>query len=104
MPVDPRERDPRFPDRPNHEDFFTLSEAVQEIDQQADDGESILDIMGVDQESIEYMLNARIALFDKLSQMQGRGVMDLEILGVTYLDAFVLGKRFAEIRSNQKEE
>ena len=94
---DPRKRDPRFPDRPTHQDFIDLSEAIQELDGRADEGvESFEDIMGVDPASLRYIMDARVGM-----ALDNSGVTPVlaPLLKSVYMDAFTLGKRFAERRA-----
>lgn len=107
---DPRERDPRFPDRPTHEDYITLSELVQATDREAEvEHRPIPEIVGVDMPSILYFIENRLGtLSNRLMQEAGpadRGrLISLNLpknpmFMSIYLDAFTLGKRFAETRA-----
>lgn len=99
---DPRARDPRFPDRPTHEDFIRLSEAVQTHDAMAEQlGVGTFDIIGVDEESLTYVIKNRFGIILQTGiAPTGTDRAHLRdahpFLMVLYLDAFALGKRFAE--------
>lgn len=59
-------RDPRFPDRPQHPDFWRLSEAVLYLDGEADEGgRDIATITAglVDPESLSYLCTVRAERF-----------------------------------------
>ena len=93
---DPRERDPRFPDRPTHRDFIMLSEIVQAHDDRAEvRGENPFAIAGVDEESLMYFMRNRMAIFQ---QRLGLLPIPLPSLMALYLDAFALGQRFTQAR------
>lgn len=93
---DPRERDPRFPDRPTHRDFIRLSDIVQAHDDRAEiRGENPFAIAGVDEESIKYFMQNRMAIFQ---QRIGLLPIPLPSLMALYLDAFALGQRFTQAR------
>lgn len=95
--VDPRNPDPLFPDRPTHEDFIVLSEAAQSMDYRAEElGEPVDSIVGVDMESLDYFIENRLAI------LSDRVLVDFSdpLLMALYLDAFTLGKHYAERKRN----
>jgi hypothetical protein len=95
---DPRKRDPRFPDRPTHEDFVVLSEQVQRIDHEAEvDHVPLPEIVGVDMESLLYLLRQRMGLMIQRTGRSNIDPMDPMLMAI-YMDAFTLGKRYAEAR------
>lgn len=54
--------DPRFPRRPQHEDFWRLVEVINQLDGQSKEaGRTLPDILAemVDPESLEYVVNQR---------------------------------------------
>jgi hypothetical protein len=56
--------DPRFPDRPQHQDFWSLVDVVNQLDGQTSEGqqslEQVLDqLIHVDTESLTYMASQR---------------------------------------------
>lgn len=97
--------DPRFPDRPQHPDFWRLSEVIVRIDGAATEGgESVEDLMGVDLESFMYFAQHRVRRARDLARHPSRpfGAESLEVLLMTlYMDAFALGKGFAEAQQQQ---
>lgn len=89
-------RDPRFPDRPQTQDFWRLSEIALDHD---GDPRSVEDIIGevIDHDSLVYMVHQRV----------GRLVSnpDLEaILGGVALDAFMLGAKFIQRGGHRPDE
>lgn len=94
---DPAQRDPRFPNRPTHPDWVRLSNALQEMDARADAGTEMMQIIGnVDEESLRYAVTNRLAILHQVTH----GEMDA--LAV-YLDAFTLGKLYAESVARKDE-
>jgi hypothetical protein len=72
--------DPRFPDRPTHEDFARLSEVVIE----QDDNMKVDDV--IDLESLMYMAINRV----EMARQRGA-------LGVpSWIDGFMAGARYAQ--------
>jgi hypothetical protein len=58
--------DPDYPDRPQHEDFWKMSEIIRRTDALADQTEdvNILDLLtmaGIDVDSVQYMARQRVA-------------------------------------------
>lgn len=53
--------DPRFPNRPDHPDFWLMSQALIDADKVADAGQEIPDIIGqvVDPDSLRYVAEQR---------------------------------------------
>lgn len=89
---DPRERDPRFPDRPTHPDFIKLSEVVQEYDDRAENkGEDPFALTGVDEESLLYLIRNRFGIFGQRTDRERWFEEHEMFLMALYLDAFALG-------------
>jgi hypothetical protein len=87
-------RDPRFPDRPQHPDFWRLSDVVLQLDGQATEGDrTIPEIMTglVDPESLTYVALNRAGL---LCQHLGLPESIRPALAATWLDAFAAGVSF----------
>ena len=98
---DPRARDPRFPDRPTHPDFIRLSEAVQTHDAMAEQLDvSPFAVMGVDEESFLYFLKNRLGMVSQRMHRDFTGPRNQAL----YLDAFALGKRYAEMVAEGDDE
>lgn len=89
--------DPNFPDRPDHPDFWRLSEAVMHNDTMADNGASVQDILGdlgiADANSVGYMAGQRVmrAVHHNFLSEEVRALFTS-----LYLDAFALGLRVAQ--------
>jgi len=91
--------DPRFPDRPQHEDFWAMSEIARHNDSLVDekhlDLEDILILAGIDPASLDYTARQRVA----------RGMAAVQVfdpdaprrLGhASFLDGFLIGYRLAQ--------
>lgn len=85
--------DPRFPDRPQHQDYYRLMDAVAYLDGAATEGnqgvESITQGI-VDVDSLTYMATHRARL---ASQVTG---MPEELLAALWIDAFCVGAKFEQ--------
>lgn len=101
--TNPREHDPRFPDRPQHEDFYLLSEIVQEHDQQAEvTSADVFKIAGVDQESAIYTITQRLGLFTEKRGIRLNREAALAGMGM-WLDGFAAGVAFNQRRNSDTE-
>jgi hypothetical protein len=89
--------DPRFPNRPDHPNFWRLSKAVIANDDAADHGvpiETIMANLGVESpESVEYMAEQRVlrALGHNFVSPQAKAML----MGL-WIDAFVAGVGFTQ--------
>lgn len=93
--VDPTEPDPQFPGRPTHPDFTVLSHVLQGMDLRAGARASVLDISGVDQASLLYAIKQRLGTLNLVTH----GLIETgPISQALYIDAFTLGKLYAEAR------
>lgn len=93
---DPRKKDPRFPDRPTHPDFIRLSEIVQKHDIDTERlGHSPFEVLGVDEASFLYFLDNRLGVFSQRTHRTFEG-RNKAMISALYMDAFALGKAFAE--------
>jgi hypothetical protein len=104
--IDPL-KDPRWPDRPQHRDFWRMSECILRIDGQATEGgESVEDILGVDMNSFMYVAKSRTDMArERIGMLPARPGGQLEMLLMSvYMDAFALGKLYAEHPSTRYEE
>lgn len=101
--ADPRQRDPRFPDRPQHEDFYLLSEVVQENDRLAEQASAdVFKIAGVDQASAIYMIQGRLDRFlDSRGAHRTQAVL-VPSMGM-WLDGFAAGVAFNQRRTGELE-
>lgn len=93
---DPRKPDPRFPDRPTHEDFVRLSEIVQENDFKAERlGYNPLQMADVDEKSLLYFLENRLGTFARLTGVEFLAdPRNQSLLSALWIDAFVAGRAF----------
>jgi hypothetical protein len=100
-PLRPLREDPKFPDRPQHSDFWTLSEAVQELDSKSDDGPALAGLVagGVDVQSLLYMavMRARLAV----RELPAFEDFDPQDLASVWVDGFMAGARFLEMRQEK---
>lgn len=79
-------RDDRYPDRPQSDDFWRMSECALSVDADAASKE-IPEIVGADVDALVYVARNRM------------GRVGLPVSAQTlalYVDAFTIGKRFAE--------
>lgn len=100
--------DPRFPDRPNHADFWSLSEIVLWLDGQAearagqDPFEYPITDVGIDRASLEYMAEQRAARFVTVLQTGNKPVLGSRIvtgflvrfIAGLYQEAFIVGAKW----------
>lgn len=90
-------RDPRFPDRPQHPDFWRISQVVLELDGNASEGNmSVSEIVAdlVDEKSLIYMTEQR-ALWAK-QNLPGLTLAYGPALGAIWATAFTAGIRFQQ--------
>lgn len=92
--------DPNFPNRPDHPDFWLISQALIDTDAQADSGQSMPDIAGriVDTASLMYAAEQRVKL------ITGKGHLNpsariLIAMQALWLDAFVAGTRYQHLKT-----
>lgn len=102
--------DPRFPGRPEHPDFWFMSQGVIEQDAQADAGQGFEDVVGryVDVESVLYAAKQRVLRAQQqnrtvqmlLARLTARDRALLEVSSQTlWLDAFIQGLRFQQLKA-----
>lgn len=91
--------DPRFPNRPQHEDFWRLSEIILQLDAEAqatgviDISDVVQKLVGADLDSIHYMAVQR-ALF-----IRGAAGLGTEQMAAGWIDGFLAGVLFQQRRS-----
>ena len=92
-------RDPRFPYRPDHPDFWLLSEAVKGNDARADAGIDLRAILATyaDPASVTYMAEARIQRFGAQLSLTSSTRLALQ---AAWLDAFTAGVRFQQLKDS----
>jgi hypothetical protein len=93
MTTDPI-NDPRFPDRPQHPDFWRLVSAVNYLDGEATEGDRpTQDILAqyVDGDSLVYLAQQR---FLRALEAMGDDLNVQDFGLVLYMDAFCLGVQF----------
>lgn len=97
---DPLDRD-KFPNRPDHPDFWKLSKVLLANDASViEDGKSIPDTVRdiIDPAVLEYHAMNRVGLGAQLSGA-GQDPRLLTLLGAIWIDAFAAGARFAKAES-----
>jgi hypothetical protein len=94
--VDPRQPDPAYPGRPSHPDFADLADAAQDIDARAESGVPPLEILGLDEDSVMYLLTQRLSI---MAEATGGAVTLNPTTLALYLDALTLGKVLADRRA-----
>ena len=85
---------PDFPGRPDHPDFWLLSQAVLDQDGQADVGQPVDDILArrIDPDSAVYMAMQRALRIDPASQPQ---------LAAAWIDGLLIGMAFQYLKAAQ---
>lgn len=96
---DPRDSHPLFPHRPKHPDFIALSEVVQWLDQQAEAGTDLVELAGLDGDSMAYMIHERANIFCQV--MPGLRAIPLATLMGVMTDSLVIGYRTAILKQGQ---
>jgi len=102
--------DPRFPDRPDHPDFWKLSEIINHFDDLADKGMDLMDVAilkGLDLKSLVYMAKQRaLRALDtyKDTEAYPEGSTNEETrVAASWLDGFMAGQDFGEDRAKRNE-
>jgi len=105
---DPRKPDPRFPNRPTHEDFAILAEIAQAHDAMAEQLglHPFRDVLQVDEESFIYFAENRLGIFRQVTP--GGAALPGSAAGragmvALFMDAFALGKAYAERKAEEGE-
>lgn len=92
-----------YPGRPDHPDFWLLSQAVLDLDAQADAGQDAADIIGryVNPEALIYVARQRA-----LHAMLRRTVTGYGLLSASWIDGFLAGMavRHLQAQARQDEE
>lgn len=101
--------DQQFPGRPDHPDFWLISQALIDTDAQADSGQTIPDIAGriVDTESLMYAATQRamrglVALHGRMTLAESE--RNKAVLAATWMDAFVAGARYQHLKSSGAQQ
>lgn len=95
--------DPAWPDRPDHPDFWLISQGLIEQDAQAEQGQHMDEMVQryVDLPSLHYAATQRAGMMAHIAS-KGRLVVSaqqLEVaIGAAWLDAFVQGARFQALK------
>jgi hypothetical protein len=97
--------DPNFPNRPDHPDFWLISQALIDTDALADSGQSTPDITGriVDTDSLIYAAEQRVRL------IIGKGHLNpstriMIAMNALWLDAFVAGTQYQRLKSDGAQQ
>lgn len=78
-------------------DYARLSNALQSMDADAE-SKPLAEIIGVDEASLLYAITHRLGI---LAQLPTRPRPTVDAFTALYIDAFTLGKRFAEARARE---
>ena len=98
-------RDPQFPDRPQHPDFWSLSELTMKRDGQAtEDGKTLPEFLDdvVDLDSLIYMARQRVRFILRSTGVPAEviDVIESQVISA-YIDAFLLGHDYHAKKTNQ---
>lgn len=100
--------DPRFPNRPDHPDFWIMAEAVQDFDSAADDGTAMPRIVEsmVDLDSLLYMAEQRALRAAKMVNPFMARTPDTERIKLQsmWIDAFMAGALYQKYKSERAEK
>lgn len=90
---------PEFPHRPDHPDFWLLSQGCIDQDAQADAGQGFEDMIGryVDPASLHYVATQRAIRI-------AANPAQLPLVAGTWLDGFLQGVRFQILKERQNAE
>lgn len=97
-------KDPRFPNRPEHPDFWIISEAVIDLDASSDRGTKYKDISGpiVDPDSALYVAKQRIGRMLQVATERGITPEDVASLPLAgWMDGFFAGAEYHRIKSTK---
>lgn len=101
--------DHNFPNRPDHPDFWLISQALIDTDAQADSGQSFPDITGriVDVASVMYAAEQRA--MRGLVSLHGRMTTEESdrnkgTLTALWVDAFVAGARYQHLKTSGAQQ
>lgn len=95
--------DPEFPDRPQHPDFWALSEAVCSVDKYAGTGKTVADVLDdahFDADSLIYMARQRARRM--LAHAKGGDVANEQMvasLAAVWIDGCLAGLKVGDERS-----
>jgi hypothetical protein len=94
--------DPDFPDRPDHPDFWMLSKAVLDLDDQAETGQPVDDIVDryVDHDAAYYMAEQRAR---RAAARMGKGPA-LPRYRAIWMDGFTLGMAYQDLKAREREQ
>jgi hypothetical protein len=94
-----RGKDPKFPNRPDHPDFWKLSDILIGNDTTAESGphglDQVMDSVPVDMATIIYMANQRVMRSDQ----EIGPASPKEMKRILWVDAFIAGYKMAEARA-----
>lgn len=100
-------RDPRFPDRPQHPDFWRMSKVIVELDEQADRaadeaGEAVVITPDIDQRSLAYVARQRVIRARNLLPEDPEGNTTGRD-GILWADGFTAGVRYAQALAEEQD-
>lgn len=96
--------DPRFPDRPDHPDFWLISQALIDQDAQADAGQPFTDVVEriVDRDSLIYAAEQRGLRFQ--AGRSKPSVAERVAMQAAWVDAFLAGARYQALKERRLQE
>lgn len=94
--------EPGFPDRPDHPDLWLISQAVLDLDAQADSGQGTPEIVGrhVDLESAVYMAGQR--MLRVVARTHGDRIAPVQVT-TAWLDGFIAGMVVQHLKTRSAE-
>ena len=94
--------DPRFPNRPQHPDFWQLAQLCMKHDAETAEGKTLPEFAGevVDEESLFYLAKQRCTF---IARATGLDPKSAAALMTVYFDGFLLGHDYALVKRAQEE-
>lgn len=91
-----------MPKRPEHDDFWRISQAVIDTDTQSEAGQGVSDIAAryVDPESLRYAAQQRA---QRLGMNRVIRRNDEAVVAATWMDAFIAGIRFQHLKTTDAQ-
>ncbi len=94
--------DPRYPGRPEHPDFWLISQGLIEQDAQAEGGQAFGRY--VDLASLTYVAEQRALRLYQADRRLVYGAVEVQTrIAAAWMDAFIQGIRFEHLKQQQEE-
>lgn len=96
-------KDPRFPNRPDHPDFWLISQAVIDADAAADASQDVESVVAplVDMKSLAYMAQQRAGRM--VDQLPFAGPAIKSAVGAAWIDAFFAGANYRHLKDTDAQ-